>query len=112
MVTQHLKRNQKSGLFHPVRAGRLYLSIQASRDHYCLPKEDGLKPFQYSKFELAILNQQQRRMSPWSSTLVKSFPKFDKLCELADDIGGPVTFGWVPAELIQELYHHLLDQQS
>ena len=64
------------------------VSIQASSNHYCTPREDGLCSWQYSSFEVAIFDKEE-----WVTS---------KFIEDADDVSG-----WTPKETIEQLLEDL-----
>ena len=48
------KSTEFGHLFESVSTGKHNLSIQASKNHICWPREDGLKPYQYDAFEVMV----------------------------------------------------------
>lgn len=64
------------------------VSIQASSNHYCTPREDGLDSTQYSSFEVAIFDKEE-----WVTS---------KFIEEADDVSG-----WTSRETIEQLLEDL-----
>ena len=80
------------------------LSIQTSKFHYCIPKEN-LKLEDYSHFEVAIFNNYKK--------ILKGFKAADDLeeckCETWANGNGEkgILFAYVPKKLVEKLYLYM-----
>lgn len=95
-------------MFNPIKAGNYKLSIQGSTTHYCTPRQT-CTPNMYSTMELAIFNR-----NGWfkitKSKIIKSFTRYNELKERADSLDSNYcVFGYVPIDLINDLYNYLND---
>ena len=88
-ICEHLKIDDK-----------LSLSVQASESHYCTPRAY-LPLEEYEDFELALIYMGELTED---MSLIKDFPKYDELMEYFN-YG---VFGFVPKDLIEDLYTYLL----
>lgn len=95
--------------FKSIPAGRYRLSIQASEGHYCSPRKT-CAPELYHSMELAIFHR-GRWLQINRSKVLREFPRWDELREMADRFGSrcPV-FGYVPIDLIDDLYLYLINR--
>ena len=85
-----------------IKVGGYQLSIQGSGTHYCTPRQ--VVPFnRYSSMEVAVYNKSGELMNINRSSVIRAFPKFKDLSRCSD---GQVL-GYVPTELINELYLYL-----
>lgn len=69
---------------------KVTISIQAGKDIYSTPREDGLEPESYSHFEVALLNA-----------------KGDFITDQFIDCGGDEVAGWVSRDVINNLIYQL-----
>jgi hypothetical protein len=94
-------------IFPALSAGRYFLSIQASSGHYCSPRET-LPVTHYVSMEMCIFTPtSQRFLDIRRSSIIRSFHRYSELIDYMDSNGE--IFGWVPVELINELYVYLID---
>lgn len=105
---------QKHGdfrVFNKIDVGDYALSIQASSTYYCSPRET-LHPEFYVDMEMAIFKD-TKWIAITKSSKFRRFPRFNELMERADgeygngDNSGRVVFGYVPVDLIEDLYQYL-----
>lgn len=79
----------------------IYLSIQASPIHYCIPRE--LVPLnEYTHFEMGIIKKYKLN---YDISIFSEFPRYGELKSHFD--GG--VFAYVPRELLSDLYIWCLD---
>ena len=69
---------------------KVTISIQAGKDIYSTPREDGLEPESYSHFEVALINAKGEFVT-------------DKFI----DCGGDDVAGWVSRDVINNLIYQL-----
>lgn len=95
--------------FKSIPAGPYRLSIQGSEGHYCSPRITCSPEF-YSSMEMAIFHR-GRWLQVRRSKVLREFPRWNELSERADDLGSrcPV-FGYVPIDLIDDLYLYLINR--
>jgi len=108
MITDNLvfKRQGYCQSFEAVAAGNYRLSIQGSSAHYCTPKSEG-PCHRYTSMELAIFPKGKGGFLHFKkSSVMRTFPRYDELVDRMDGKGGTV-FGYVPVDLIDELYNYL-----
>ena len=90
-----------SRIYDSVKAGSYYLSCQGSAGHYCYPKD--LLPIDtYDSLEVAVYRN-NKMLNIAKSSVIRKFTEYDKLIEHND---GHVL-GWVPIELLNELFKYL-----
>lgn len=77
----------------------IWLSIQASYGHYCSPRKTLSKEL-YTNMELAIFKNDE--FAP-----VSSVTKNEELINKFDEYYEGTVYGYVPVELIEELYQDL-----
>jgi len=99
-------------LFKSIDAGKYTLSVQGSTGAYCSPRYE-LPPHSYSSMEIAIFKD-DKWLNVAKSSVLRSFPRFSELKERADGwfpnkggCAGAVVFGYVPVDLIEDLYIYL-----
>lgn len=90
----------KVGTMLPLRAG-MGLSIQAGKRSYSEPRVDGLSPYEYESFEVAIFNNSHDWLNPFMEDDMKLKPWSNFWSEYED------IAGWVPAEVVQQIYDDL-----
>lgn len=102
-------------MFKSIDAGNYKLSIQGSHGAYCSPRES-LKPHCYNSMEMAIFRD-DKWLNVSKSSILKAFPRYIELKERADGwfpnkggCGGNVVFGYVPVDLINDLYNYLIEK--
>ncbi len=88
-----------------LKAGRYTLSIQGSGGHYCTPREI-VALEEYSSMEIAIFNKKGWFHTSRSRT-IRQFPRYAELRERADGSSKITVFGYVPVDLIEDLYLYL-----
>lgn len=94
--------------FNPIQVGRFSLSIQASKYHYSKPRETGLSPKDYERFEVALFyNGKWVKFPKWKLYYRGPWMKFHE----GFDSG---VFAYMPANIVQKLYERikLLDKFS
>ena len=102
------ERYQEHRSFGAIKAGNYEISIQASMYHYCHPRKT-LDKTEYTSMEIAIFNEKGWINSPRKSSVLRGFKRYNELLERAESINsGTVVYGWVPVDLINDLYLHLL----
>jgi hypothetical protein len=89
-----------------IEAGNYTLSIQGSTSHYCTPRTTELVKY-YHTMEIAIFGKRG-----WlhinRSKVFKGFKRYHEFIEFADCLNCKATvFGYVPVELINDLYLYL-----
>ncbi len=115
-VTELMKQEEKpifsSGFrcFKSLKAGRYSMSIQGSTGHYCTPREI-LSADEYVSMEIALFRDGKwLRVS--RSKVLKAFPRYAELADRAEDLkSSSCVFGWVPVDLINDLYLYLLGRK-
>lgn len=90
--------------FKALPCGKYELSIQASAGHYCSPKQTYETAEGYYNFEVAINKRGGRMIKPRNSKVIKAFPRYD---ELGFDYKNQMVAGWIPEDVIQDLYDYL-----
>lgn len=92
-------------MFHRLELGNFELSVQASRTHYCTPRETLPSAEDYFEFEVGLF-ENGRWVNP---TLDERFnPVIAYLRKHWED--GPTGVGaYVPSEIIQTLYEFVQD---
>jgi hypothetical protein len=110
LLEQPEARNPKEyRVLNRVKVKNYYLSIQGSTSHYCAPRED-LPVDYYTRMEIAIINKKGSMLSINRSSLFRKFPRYNELVERADGLNGKATvYGYVPVDLINDLYLFLLN---
>lgn len=95
-------------VLNAIMAGNYKLSIQGSTGHYCSPRET-IHPSRYYTMELAIFRLKGGFLKVSKSSILRKFERYDELCERADGpmSGTTVVFGYVPIDLIEDLYQYL-----
>ena len=103
---QSLARNTDSfRIFDAIPCGKYRLSIQGSEGHYCSPRTT-LYPDLYEDMEIAIFKNNEW-VHPTKSKKLKAFPCYNELIERADGLGAITVYGYVPIDLINDLYLYL-----
>lgn len=94
---------------YPIKVNGYNLSIQASFNHYCEPRETLNKLDLYSRYELAILNHVGEFYNLNNDDTLKKFDRWTELLERVDgNINSDcVVFGYVPIDLLNDLYLYL-----
>lgn len=97
-----LVRNKSSPVyFHPIKMGRFTLSIQASEYHYSEPRENGLPPKDYERFEVALFfDEEWVKFRKWKLYYRGPWMEFHE----GLDIG---VFAYMPTNLVQKLYERI-----
>lgn len=93
--------------FKSIPAGPYRLSIQASEGHYCSPRITCSPKF-YDSMEMAIFTR-NGWLSPSRSSVMKAFPRWEELRSYMESGKNPV-FGYVPIDLIDDLYLYLINR--
>lgn len=111
-VVQELKKQEAANanddyrMLKAIKAGKYKMSIQGSTRHYCSPRMT-LPIEDYDRMELALFNKNEWLHITRSSVL-KSFPRYDELLERAYRVNSAApVFGYVPVDLINDLYIYL-----
>jgi len=102
-ILNELKRKNSEYLLGVI-VGKYVLSIQASDLHYSIPRKKLDNLNDYSKFELAIINE-KGFLNIGKSSVFRKFPKYAELKMYRS--GKDYIFAFVPIELINELYLYL-----
>jgi hypothetical protein len=98
-------------LLKAVKVGKYKLSIQGSAGHYCSPRHS-LPVNSYSEMEMAIINKNHQMISVNRSKLFKKFKRYNELLERADSLNSSCcVYGYVPIDLINDLYLFLLSNK-
>jgi hypothetical protein len=92
-------------MFDAMPCGKYLLSIQGSEGHYCSPRQT-LYPDLYEDMEIAIFCNEEW-VHPTKSRKLKAFPRYNELIERADGISPITVYGYVPIDLINDLYLYL-----
>lgn len=79
----------------------LFISIQASRGHYCTPRETLSNLEEYTHMEFALMNEKGDFVS-----VREACPHFSKLDEIETYFEGSV-YPYVPVGLINDLFNEL-----
>jgi len=95
-ISRHLNR---------LKAGDYEMSIQASFAHYCEPRETLEDLSQYTEMELALFKDGEW-VQPRGDEKIKVFPRYAELEERYEE-GNVAVAGWVPVDLLQDLYDYL-----
>ena len=89
-----------------VKAGKYKMSVQASTGHYCSPRMT-LPVGCYTHMELAIFNK-RGWLHITRISVLKAFPRYNELLGRADNVNSPApVFGFVPVDLLDDLYMYL-----
>jgi hypothetical protein len=91
--------------FNALEAGQYKISIQASKFHYCEPRETLGDLADYSEMEIAIFKN-NKWVQPRDDEYIQQFERFPELIEHYED-GDTAVGGWLPVDLIQDLYEYL-----
>jgi hypothetical protein len=89
-----------------VEAGEHKLSIQASEYHYCEPRETLEDLSRYTAMEIAIFKGGEW-VQPRNDEKIKQFPRYEELIDRYEEGGTTSVGGWIPIDLIQDLYEYL-----
>ncbi len=92
-----LKRDSCGYFEHLEMPNGLTLSIQASRFHYCSPRQDDLSPMDYYQWEVAILDAAHKWIHPREHPALKSLGLDEHWRN--DDVGG-----FISAENVQCIF--------
>ena len=87
-----------------IPAGNYMLSIQASKGHYCTPRQNLSSYTLYSSFEICLMKKDYSGLNPKQSSKIRSFPRYSELIRSYDSHG---VFGWVADDLIMDLLNYL-----
>jgi hypothetical protein len=79
--------------------GNIWLSIQASYGHYCTPRKTLKDINEYTAMEFALMNKEG------FISVSDALPNFTRLKEIEEY--EDTVYGYVPVELIEELYQEL-----
>jgi hypothetical protein len=93
-----------------IKAGEYDMSIQFSEYHYCSPRISEDDPNFYDSMEIAIFKD-RKWVQPRNDEYIQNFPRFQELIERVED-GDVAVGGWVPVDVIQELYDYLCKSQE
>lgn len=97
-----LKRSSENQRhFDRITVGKFKVSIQASEYHYCEPRKSGLKPEEYTKFEMAIFDENDTWVVPPRD--LKEMPH----SEMFEDLESSSVAGYLESEKIQEILTYL-----
>ena len=94
----------KSNVVEAIKVGGLALSIQASSGHYSFPREDMKSYKDYTSFELMLMKEDFSNFRFKKSSKFRKFPRYNELLESYDGMG---IFGWVAADLLEDLIDYL-----
>lgn len=86
--------------FNHIKIGDLSLSIQASFGHYCTPRKTLKSASDYTSMEFALI-----KANGDFTTVSEILPNFSRLSEIEEYEN--TVYGFVPVELIEELYQEL-----
>ena len=91
-----------------VRAGNYEMSVQGSDGHYCSPRSSEFID-NYLSMELALFTD-EGWLNIYKSNVLKQFKRYNELISFIDDIDSECpVFGYVPVELLNDLYIYLKD---
>ena len=82
-----------------IQVGKYKLSVQASKGHYCHPRETMNINF-YSSYEMAIITEQGNFLDIHKSSTIRKFPRYSELLGYYD---GSI-FVYLPTDLLNDLY--------
>lgn len=107
-LKKQLPPKESSGfrVFKAIKAGKYSLSIQGSDGHYCTPRQI-MPPEGYISMEVAIFNKRKEWFHTSRSRTIRQFPRYAELRERADGSSKITVFGYVPVDLIEDLYLYL-----
>lgn len=84
--------------------GNYRLSIQASKNHYCTPREIFSSYDFYESFEMMVLKKDGKSIQFKKSSKFRNFPRYRELLRFYDGNG---IFGFVPKDIIEDLITYL-----
>lgn len=96
--------------FNAINVGDYLLSIQGSEGHYCSPRITQ-KVCSYDEMELAIIDKYGSMIYIRNCEKFLRFDRYDELLECSDgnDDNGCMVYGYVPVDLINDLYLFLMN---
>ena len=103
MRTMGMPANHR--MFKWIEAGDYRMSIQASEYHYCEPRLTLEDLSNYEEMELALFKNGEW-VQPREDEKIKSFPRYAELEERYEK-GNVAVAGYVPVDLLQDLYDYL-----
>jgi len=89
--------------------GDVRLSIQASRSHYCSPREDGLPLGDYKSVEVGLLRDGNNNGNPFIKPSAIGAPELDHLYG-HDDVAGWVS--WEDVNLLRDALRRYASRQQ
>lgn len=105
------KRSKELGIpyasryLNRITAGDYQISIQASDSHYCTPRRTLENLEEYDTMEIAIF-QNGEWVQPRNDEKFQQFPRYEELVDHYEE-GDCAVGGFVPVDLIQDLYDYL-----
>lgn len=103
---ENAKSNNDYRMLDAVKAGKYKMSVQGSTTHYCSPRKT-LPVEDYELMELALFNK-KGWLHITRSDVLKAFPRYNELLERADGVNSSApVFGYVPVDLLNDLYVYL-----
>lgn len=97
MYIREQNKDLEFRLYHPVTCGNFKISIQASRNHYCSPRQWLDDITEYEKFEIAIFNENDEWVNIQNDN---RFMEFDEIEGILDNYDGMVG-AYINKDLIQ-----------
>lgn len=108
LIDELLKQNNTDSdyrCFVRVDAGKYKMSVQGSTGHYCSPREL-ISPDLYSTMELALFKG-DKWINPRRDKILRAYHRYNELMERCDGISAYTVYGYVPVELLNDLYLYL-----
>lgn len=91
-----------------MKLNKLDISVQASKYHYCTPREDFDDINEYAEVEIALFNKDGDWVQPRTEPLLADFNQLAELIEHYET-GGTAVGAYVPIELVNNLIEYLKD---
>lgn len=104
LLDEKLGVGGKPGVVEAIKVGGYALSIQASKAHYCFPRETLKSYKEYSSFELMLMKEDLSDFNIKKSPKIRKFPRYKELMERYDGYG---VFGWVDKGILEDLIKYL-----
>ena len=91
-----------------IKLNKLDISVQASKYHYCTPREDFDDINEYAEVEIALFNKDGGWAQPRTEPLLADFNQLTELIEHYET-GDTAVGYYVPIELVNNLIEYLKD---
>ena len=86
-----------------IKLNKLDISVQASKYHYCTPREDFDDINEYAKVEIALFNKDGGWVQPRTEPLLADFNQLAELIEQYET-GDTAVGYYVPIELVNKVF--------